>query len=365
MAGTLLLLAAGWLYSWLGPQKQYSENENRYLNQFPTVSWETIKEGKLQNQLDLASKDQIPFRDRWMELSTVLTKCTGSSCINGVYLGKDGYYFNQVLDSDLSQKRYRMNLEIVKKMAEERTAPVSVLLVPSPETILTEKLPNDAAVYDAVLLNKEGKNCLGEHWLSVEKALKHASADTQVYFRTDHHWTLAGAYEAYKVYEKQMGHKVKSYGWFEPELASDTFYGTLYSKVLDPAAKPDELYLPSNLPQGLCITADGEEKDGIYETSMLAKKDKYAVYFGGNYGKVVIEQPNKKTQDTLIVFKDSFANSMVPFLTHAYQKIIMIDLRYYHQSVQKLLEQEEDAQVLVLYELSNFARSETINGMLK
>ena len=39
-----------------------------------------------------------------------------------------------------------------------------------------------------------------------------------------------------------------------------------------------------------------------------------------------------------------------------YGEIAMIDLRYYKQSVQKLLQKEKFDNILILYEMSNFAQ---------
>ena len=65
------------------------------------------------------------------------------------------------------------------------------------------------------------------------------------------------------------------------------------------------------------------------------------------------------------MFKDSFANSMIPFLIGDYQKIVMIDLRYYTQSVGQLIEQYDKKSMLVLYEMSNFAKDDYQSKLLR
>ena len=55
----------------------------------------------------------------------------------------------------------------------------------------------------------------------------------------------------------------------------------------------------------------------------------------------------------LLLVKDSFANSFVPFLTGDYETITMLDLRYFRGSVQELAAEADD--ILVLYEITNFA----------
>ena len=62
------------------------------------------------------------------------------------------------------------------------------------------------------------------------------------------------------------------------------------------------------------------------------------------------------------MFKDSFANCLVPFLLEQYDQVTMIDLRYYRKSVINILQQKKDAEILFLYEMSNFAED---NNMWK
>ncbi|MDE6566185.1 MAG: hypothetical protein K2K70_00455, partial [Lachnospiraceae bacterium] len=68
---------------------------------------------------------------------------------------------------------------------------------------------------------------------------------------------------------------------------------------------------------------------------------------------------------TLVIFKDSFANSMVPFLLQDYEEIIMIDLRYYRDSIATYLEELDDPEILILYEMSNFAQDANLVKLSK
>ena len=65
------------------------------------------------------------------------------------------------------------------------------------------------------------------------------------------------------------------------------------------------------------------------------------------------------------MFKDSFANCLVPFLLEQYDQVTMIDLRYYRKSVINILQQKKDAEILFLYEMSNFAEDNNIWKLTK
>ena len=53
--------------------------------------------------------------------------------------------------------------------------------------------------------------------------------------------------------------------------------------------------------------------------------------------------------------KDSFSHSLAPFLSENYRKVILVDMRYYKQSVSQIVKDEEAEQVLVLYGIDNFS----------
>lgn len=359
-----LILAGGILVFCL-PPKEYSENENRYLAKLPVISVEGVLHGEVQEKLEDSMCDQFIWRDGWLSFATYVESLTGRSCINQVYLGKDSYFFEKVLDSDLSQKKYETNLKMIHAFAQQENMDCTLLLVPSPATVLQDKLPNRAVMYDSNSLEKLGEQYFSDQWLNITEDLQKVSKDEQVYFRTDHHWTLRGAYEAYCAYTEHIGGSVSSYESFLPEAVDDKFLGTIYSKLLPKNVKADTIYVAKEVPDNSIVTCDGEKTDGMYEWDKLDTKDKYAVFFGGNYGIVEIENPQAKNEETLFVFKDSFANSMIPFLVGDYQKIIMIDLRYYTQSVSQLVKQYDKKSMLVLYEMSNFAKDDYQSKLLR
>ena len=85
----------------------------------------------------------------------------------------------------------------------------------------------------------------------------------------------------------------------------------------------------------------------------LDEKDKYAFFFGGNYGQVHIEAGGKNGRK-LLVIKDSFANAFVPLALEQFDDIYMVDLRYYKGDMQSYLAEHDITDILVLYNISNF-----------
>lgn len=336
------------------PDKTYSENENRYLQTRPQFSVNKIFSGELQQELTDYFSDQFIKRDFWTAAATKVKKAAGYDDIGGVFLGKDHYYFEKIEDSDISAARYNQNLNFVKQFLQKHEdLDSTVMLVPSPGTILSDKLPRGAMLYNSDGMYRQADTVLkGKGFIDIRPELKTASGD-YIYYRTDHHWTAEGAYIGYQQYCREKGLDAAAFDDFQAAAVTKEFYGTLYSKALDSAAIPDTIELPQNLPE-VSVEYNGKQYDSVYDESKLAAKDKYAVFFGGNYGELVINT-SAGTGKRLLVVKDSFANSMIPYLLEDYDQIIMVDMRYYRGSLSGDIQENKITDILVLYEMSNFA----------
>ena len=93
--------------------------------------------------------------------------------------------------------------------------------------------------------------------------------------------------------------------------------------------------------------------------SAAGGKDKYKVFLGGNYGETTITGGCNNGK-TLLIIKDSFANSLVPFLTADYENIIMLDLRYYMGSAKQLAADRNVDEILFVCEMSSFANDKNM-----
>lgn len=349
------------------PQASFSETENRYLTNFEKPSVSGFLDTSFQDKLTKGANDQFPARDVWMKLSVELQRAIGLSDVGGVYFGKDGCYFERVLDSQISESRYLNQLRYLEQFCEKSNASVTFLPVPSAGAVLADKLPKNTPLYDSdKLYGRAGQRLKQVRFLDIRPQLQKERERSQLYFKTDHHWTMEGAYQAYAAWCQENQIAPKELGYFKPKKQSDAFFGTLYSKAPIFGAKPDKLTLPMNLP-GAEVSIDEKKRDGlriIYDWEKLYTKDKYGVYFGGNFGRVDIHTGNSNGKKLLII-KDSFANSFVPFLMPHYETITMLDFRYFNESVLKLAQRERFREALVLYEMSNFAQDMNFFKLLK
>ncbi len=363
------------------PEVGFSENENRYLQAAPKLTIQNVLSGRFETQAEDYLNDQIIGRSLWVRTMATTEAALGVGDINGVYLATDGRVVKRVTEMDFDWDRYRRNLKQVTELAESCEANGSRLYampVPTAAYVYQEDLPDHAMRFDEDRAFAEAQDVLGDRLIDLREALRAAvkdgsaareSADGGVFFRTDHHWSGYGAYLGYAGFLRARAEDLLAapYAELAPTVLSDDFYGTLYSKVLLTTLTKDSVETPgAALTAAYRVSLNGKTYDSLYFNEYLNKKDKYAVYFGGNYDKVDIEVGGAAGgKGSLLILKDSFANSFVPYLLGHYSKITMIDSRYYRGSVEELARDYDE--VLVLYGIDNFAgeKLKLANALLK
>lgn len=344
IAVILLGLSVGSFF--LTPDRAFSENENRYLQLTPKLSWDTVMSGDFMEDMEEYTSDQIVFRDLWTATRSLLQRAEGKEDISGTYLGAEGRYFAKVTEDSFNRAGLEKNAGYIREFFAASGKSCRAMIVPSPAGVLRDMLPENAPYYDEAGAFERLDAALGGSLLDVRETL----ADVEdPYYHTDHHWTTMGAQAAYRRWAEVTGHAVR-----EDALvcATEAFRGTLYSKVLLPDSVYDSVYYAPEI-TAESVVCDG--KDGtLYDGDALTRKDKYELFLGGNYGQCVITTGTENGKHLLLV-KDSFANAFVPFLLGDYETVTMIDLRYFRGSMAELAAESDD--ILVLTEITNLAAS--------
>lgn len=350
--------------SLIAPDREFSENENRYLAKFPIPTLSSVSSGDWQKKINSWYSDQLLLRDGLISFKTGLQKLCGKRDIGGVYLCDKGYYIEKKLPSEEKTENFDKNLATLSQFFKnnekfvERNAQ-SFMLVPSSADLLAGFLPEGALTPDYDYMYKKVSTLDTGRSINLREKL---SADAEKnYYKTDHHWTTDGAAIAYKVYCESRGIEAKTFD--RRELTSD-FLGTAHSKVLDSSARPEQMvYYVENSSRNYTVTADGKTLDfGIYDDSKLSTKDKYAYFLGGNYGRLDIENCGGKGH--LLIVKDSFANCLIPFLLPHFEQVTVIDPRFFIGSVSEIIKTEAVTETLVVYGADTFMEEKTVPVIL-
>ena len=129
--------------------------------------------------------------------------------------------------------------------------------------------------------------------------------------------------------------------------------------------EPVYIYLPEgDAPQVVVNYVEEQKKTAsLYDSSMLEGRDKYGVFLGGNHPLIDIKTTADSTR-RLLIFKDSYANCFIPFLTPYFREILVVDPRYYTGNLEELMEQNRLTDVLFLYNGNTFFQDRMLSGVL-
>jgi hypothetical protein len=346
------------------PAKSFSSKENRYLQLFPKWSVEDGFSGKFGTSFEKYTTDQFIGRDAWISLKTISDLAVLKKDNGRVYFGKDGYLFD--VDDKINEDQALKNIANINKLLDtikekHSTTDVYALLLPSKSQVLVDKLPAYAPVIneEAIVENLEDKLNDNINILSLIQTLKDKSNE-EIYYKTDHHWTTTGAYYSYAYFMESKGEVPLSKDDFIVSRVSSDFLGTSYRKANYYSGNPDkiEIYKPI-VEIKYDITINQTDEGKLYEESFLSKTDKYSYFLGGD--KAIVDIKTSIDNDkTILIVKDSYANSMVPFLLNHYERIIVVDPRYFNISIQDFIIEEEVDEVLYLFNIQNLIQEKTL-----
>ncbi|NLY08324.1 MAG: hypothetical protein GXZ11_00265 [Tissierellia bacterium] len=338
---------------------KFSDTENRVLNHKIIMDRYSFFDGSFANSVEKYINDQFFCRQNFLDFFMQVEQLTGKRLGNDVFLGEDGYLLQRY--NNAKPEQIDGFVELMETFGEKLNMDKAfMMLAPTSCDIMYDKLPRYAPVGDQRRLSNELENRLGAvKYVDVYDILS-ATGKNENYFRTDHHWTGKGAYKAANAFLNSV--KITGLPLSEfAEVKEKSFVGSLGSRSGFVSIEPEEFsyYLP---PDNKSITVNyhgDSELTGMYDTSK--DKDKYAKYFGGNYARVDITNPNSSTDNTLLLIKDSYGNSMVPFLTPHYKNIIMLDSRYTLGGLESYLPEEFD-HCLIVYNAISFQEKDWTKG---
>ena len=153
-----------------------------------------------------------------------------------------------------------------------------------------------------------------------------------------------------------MGFDAVPLGDYSETVVSEEFYGTTYSSSGFSWVKPDSIstFVPdtgvtvTNYPQGAAVPGK------LYDESFLAVKDKYSYFYGGNTPLLTVTTEHTDAP-RLLILRDSYMDTLSPYLTAHFSELHILDLRYYRSSIKAYAAERDIDAVLVCYSVKNFA----------
>ncbi len=358
-----VLLFLGFLFGFLvlfilTPDREYSKTENKELQTVPKFSFSELFEGTYTDNTVDYIKDQFPAKDLFVELNAAYSIVMGQLGNNGVILGKDGYLLteeNHASSQGIEQLHRYENLIDSLSL----NIPTVVAVAGKGSQVLTDKLPvifsTDASEHNRLLVKNtfEDKDYL---FLDLAEILSDRRSE-EIYYRTDHHWTSLGAFYGSAAILQSLNKPTGKLEDYFVETATDNFRGTVFNrsgmfwkkgeKIQFFRYEGDDRYTVS-----FCSSSGEvlEVSNSLYNRSCLTQD-----YHGTAYDSFVapvstpvvrIEKEGQE-RETLLVLKDSFAHSALPFLAREYN-IVTVDIRSNAGYAAKLIEEGSVDALLVL-----------------
>lgn len=348
------------------PDREMSEEENRMLASKPKLTFSTLVNGDFMEQYEEYLSDQFAGRDLWHRMKVALDRFGGSRMENGIYIGKDGQLLQDIQVP--VQEHLSENLDAIKEFTETyQDIPVTMILVPDAACILNDRLPWLASVEDQNQMISMVEQSLGDSvtWVDAASALNKHKRE-KIYYLTDHHWTSLGAFYTFQEAAPALGIEEDVSDKFLSYTVSDSFNGVLASESGAGLGTEEniDIYVPREGDNDVIVNYVNESKrtTSLYDSSKLETKDQYGVFLGGNTSLIDIRTVST-SQKRLLVVKDSFANSFIPFLAPYYREIVVVDPRYYSGTIEDIMSSYRITDALFLYSGNSFFTDNSMSGV--
>lgn len=364
-----ILTAGLGIFEFISKDRDFSDSENRVLASMPKLSFNSIIDGSFMTDFETYLTDQFPLRDAMISLKTATDRIIGKREENGVYIGEKNFLFDA--QNTYNTKETNKKIKALDAFSKKYPKLNQLLAIaPNASYMYSEYLPYSIELPNQYSqLKKIYKSFESEELakVNVTAALKKAKEDgVQLYYKTDHHWTTKAAYYVFQsIAEKWKLDTSKTEYTFLP--VTNDFEGTLSSKAgVHDVTDTIEICVPSTaMPGSYVVNYESSQKKtaSLFDESKLNEQNKYELFLGGNFDKVIITSKNEN-QSCLLIVKDSYANCMISMLTPYFSKIVVVDFRYLTESMDLIMSDNEFTHILYLYNLNTFLEDTSIVSAL-
>ena len=337
---------------------EFSELENRKLSQMPILSLKSYIDTSFSSDYEKYINDQFFLRDNWIDLKSRIEYLLGKRENNDIIFGKENYLFKKF--TTFNDEMLKNNLNSIITFTNSYKTDVDFFIIPNSYAIYDELTPRYLPLVDQLSLINSINSYLSlksnDHINTInvaEELLK--NKDDYIYYKTDHHWTSYGAYLAYLAYMDYLGLEIVDINNLE-KITINNFLGTYYNRSKYFKADSDFITYYNIL--GLHIEIDGKEQLSLMNLDKFKGSDKYSAFLWGNNGltKVINENISEERKgSSILIFKDSYANSFIQFLSYNYEIIDIIDLRYFKESIRNFMKDKDYNEILIMYSFNNLS----------
>ncbi len=336
-------------WCWFKGVDDYSDSERRVLADFPELSEETVLSGKFMTEFEEYSLDQFPLRDSFRSMKAVaqlglfLQKDNNDIYLADGYVSKLEYPMNEYM-LDNAGKKFQY---LYDTYMADTDVKLYFAIAPDKNYYLAEENGYLAMDYDAFYASMQEKM---DYMTYIELA---DLLTIEEYYRTDTHWKQECLAEPGGVADRIAEAMGNTLTWeYEESVSEEPFYGVYYGQSALPLSPDSLTYLTNDYLEACTVTSydtGSPVAKSVYDLKELSGKDPYEMFMAGSDALLVVDNPNATSDKELVVFRDSFASSLMPLLLESYRKVTLVDIRYIHSGLLGNFIEFDHQDVLFLY----------------
>ena len=193
--------------------KKFSDLENRNLSQRVSFTVSSFLKGSFSKDYEEYINDQFIGRDQWINIKSRSEYALGKIENNGIIYGDENYLFDKFTTIDL--ERLNTNTLALKEFVSRYKEKTRVMLIPNSYEVYKEYLPKGAPSVDQENYIGEIYSELPEKQVAVDiLEIMKKNKNQYIYYKTDHHYTINGAYLSYKAFMESIGEKPKDVSYW-------------------------------------------------------------------------------------------------------------------------------------------------------
>lgn len=372
----LLLVFVGTLGLYARNGYTYSAFEARSLAQTPVYSHDALMDGSYLQGWETFLSDQFIGRNYLLKSYNLLQlKLLGKNTVGDLVLSDRGAILprQDVTAEDPTEEVQAVIHDhlALQAVVEENGGQLLYAGLPGQGSILRDFYPEHAFNKDDVLdrlhhtFFTDGTNA-GLSMIDLLPVFEAAEGETHLYYRTDHHYTLEGAFTAYAaICEKldAMGigfHKTgkEDYIW---QTLPNPFVGSRGRQLFGVVDYGEKLQIAHpKEPIDFVRTDNGVLVESSVYTLPTNETDSvdYNLYMGGDKAETIL-QTNRSELPNCLLVGDSYTNALECFLYTGFNETRSLDLRHYDEmSLQDYIRQYQPDIVIILRDDGQFLNND-------
>jgi hypothetical protein len=341
--------------------------ENRTLQQSPILSIKNIISAKYMSEFENYFTDQFPGRDVWVKMYLKYQKAVNKTFIFNYYVTKDNWIMPKPITRfpKRSIDKAFNNLEKINQIAKKQGTRLIFISLPHKVNSVKVNTPSyiqkDRGLEDKAYMLNKIKNSSVE-LLDVGSEIKKRYSQEQInqmYFKTDHHWNISGAFAGLKIISNYLNLNFNDKNYIEKCYRDKVFQGSYNLQLYMMVSAKNEVICTKvpkdNSFKALKITINKKNVpiERVYaRVDFLKKKNiQYKELFTNDYSEIKIKNPLAKNNKKIIISKDSYTNPIVFHIAQQYKEADVVDLRHYkYKSFERLLKDNKFDYALIMYD---------------